>query len=52
MVRSYVVWDEIEDEFEPPAREFFPGNRQSFPASQVFVDHILPHTIRRPHVVF
>ena len=52
MVRRYVIRDKIEDELEPPTGEFSPGNSQAFPASQVFIDRILSHTIGRTHVVF
>jgi hypothetical protein len=47
-----MVWNAVEDKLESTLGKFSSGNSKTFPTSQVFVNHVLPHTIRRPYVVF
>ena len=52
VIPGHVVRHEIEDEPEPSFGKLFSGNGQTLPAPQMVVDHVSPHTIRGPHVVF
>jgi hypothetical protein len=49
MVRGYMIGYKIKDKTNAPLREFFPGDGQSRKSTEVVVDSISPHAVRRAH---
>ena len=52
VIRRYVVRHEIEDQLHAPLGEFLTGDGETLRTSEMFVNDIASHAIRRSNVVF
>ena len=52
VIRRYMVRDEIQEQFHTSLCELSPGDRETFRASQVCINHVASYAVGRSDIVF